>query len=71
MRIAPSSVFYGGTLQLTDGVNYPTTGALALINASSANAFISVVGNTVQQYRPYLIYRNGDPSAFIAFDAEL
>lgn len=74
MRVAPpisGGLSYGGTLQLTDGTNYPTTGALSLPTSGRHHYNVQVVATAATQYRPYWLYSNGDISAYVAFSAEL
>jgi hypothetical protein len=71
MRATPNSVTYGGSLQLTDGANYPTTGAVAVGASTPHGASITVVVTAATQYRPYLIYYSTDTAAFVAFSTEL
>jgi len=74
MRVAPplsGGLTYGGTLQLTDAVNYPTTGAVTLPTSNRFGYLINVACTGATQYRPYWLYANADVNAFIAFSAEL
>jgi phosphate-selective porin len=71
MRIAPSAIEYGGTLQITDGANFPATGAFTVNTKSQDIMNINVGVTSATQYRPYYLYRNGDNTAYVAFSAEL
>lgn len=71
MRIAPTSMEYGGTIVWFDGVGGNGVGTMTLVNASPVSAGIAFTGSSgLTQYRPLGLSGNS-ADAYLAFNAEL
>jgi hypothetical protein len=72
MRIAPSSMEYGGTFRLTDGPAGYTTSVVSLSGVSNKYyTEIAASSSGMTQYRIVYLQGSNDANSYIAFNAEL
>jgi hypothetical protein len=72
MRIAPSSMDFGGSLTVNDGVTGTNVTTPVLFIPSKNLQQLNVpVASGLTQYRPYAFLANNSSAAFVAFNAEL
>jgi hypothetical protein len=72
MRIAPSSMEYGGSFRLTDGPAGYTTSVVALSGVNN-KYYTEIAASTsgMTQYRTVYLQGSNDANSYIAFSAEL
>jgi hypothetical protein len=72
LRVAPTSVAYGGTIAFDDGSTAPNITALTISQAAVNNTLLSsTVASGLTAFRPALLYANNDANAYVRFEAEL
>ena len=72
LRVAPTSVAYGGNIAFDDGSTAPNVTALTISQAATNNTLLSsTVASGLTAFRPALLYANNDATAYVRFEAEL
>jgi hypothetical protein len=72
LRVAPTSIAYGGNIAFDDGSTAPNVTALTISQAATNNTLLSsTVASGLTAFRPALLYANNDATAYVRFEAEL
>ena len=71
MRIAPGSVTYTGPLVIDDGALAYTVSNVTLNQSGANTTLLNVASTGMTQYRPVIVYTNGNSNARLSFSAEL
>jgi hypothetical protein len=71
MRVAPTSIAYGGNIAVDDGSTAPNLSALTINQGATNNTLLSATVTGVVANRPVIVYTNNDATAYVHLSAEL
>jgi hypothetical protein len=71
MRVAPTSIAYGGNIAVDDGSTAPNLSALTINQGATNNTLLSATTTGVVANRPVIVYTNNDATAYVHLSAEL